>query len=97
MSRPYTYVISRGCTSLRSSAPDTQLVADYVRHMVHQHSIERDGEAPEVRTVATLCKQLVYNNKGMNQGHGLSAAMICAGWDKHNGGQVGNAFSHPKP
>jgi len=70
------------------SAPDTQLVADYVRHMVHQHSIERDGEAPEVRTVATLCKQLVYNNKGMNQGHGLSAAMICAGWDKHNGGQV---------
>eukprot|EP00959_Pyramimonas_sp_CCMP1952_P355159 7439538-Pyramimonas_sp.AAC.1 len=69
------------------SAPDTQLVSDYVRHMVHQHSIEMEG-MPEVKTVANLCMHLVYNNKGMNHGHGLSAAMICAGWDKRHGGQV---------
>lgn len=70
------------------SAPDTQLVADYVRHLVHQASIERDGEPPDVKLVANLCMQLTYNNKGANHGHGLSAAMICAGWDKHKGGQV---------
>mmetsp|Transcript_5761 Transcript_5761/g.9978 ORF Transcript_5761/g.9978 Transcript_5761/m.9978 type:complete len:241 (-) Transcript_5761:655-1377(-) len=69
------------------SAPDTQLVSDHVRHMVHQHAIEIDG-LPEVKTVANLCMQLVYNNKGANGGHGLSAAMICAGWDKYSGGQV---------
>lgn len=70
------------------SAPDTQLVADHVRHMVHQHSIECDGEPTSVKTVANLCKQITYNNKGFNNGHGLTAAMICAGWDKHKGGQV---------
>lgn len=29
-----------------------------------------------------------YQNKGMNQGQGLSAAMICAGYDGARGGQV---------
>lgn len=69
------------------SAPDTQLVADYVRHMVNQHVMEI-GRDPDVKTVANLAMQIVYNNKGVNQGQGLVAAMVCAGWDKHNGGQV---------
>ena len=29
-----------------------------------------------------------YNNKSANHGHGLSAAMICAGWDARKGGQA---------
>lgn len=29
-----------------------------------------------------------YQNKGANGGEGLSAAMICAGWDEKRGGQV---------
>lgn len=29
-----------------------------------------------------------YQNKGANGGEGLSAAMICAGWDAKRGGQV---------
>mmetsp|Transcript_31327 Transcript_31327/g.43451 ORF Transcript_31327/g.43451 Transcript_31327/m.43451 type:complete len:231 (+) Transcript_31327:149-841(+) len=69
------------------SAPDTQIVSDIVRHMVHQHSIEMETN-PEVKTVANLCMQITYNNKGANHGHGLSAAMLCAGWDKYLGGQV---------
>ena len=29
-----------------------------------------------------------YQNKSMNRGEGLMAAMICAGWDARRGGQV---------
>jgi len=70
------------------SAPDTQLISDYVRHMVAQHVMERDGADADVATVANLCMKLAYNNKGANHGQGLSAAMICAGWDAQRGGQV---------
>ncbi len=35
-----------------------------------------------------LRAQINYNNKSMHGGHGLSAAMICAGWDARRGGQV---------
>jgi hypothetical protein len=44
-----------------------------------------------------------YNNKSANHGHGLSAAMICAGWDARKGGQaraprtVTRALLHPPP
>ena len=40
----------------------------------------------------TRAAQINYNNKAANHGHGLSAAMICAGWDARHGGQV---FSLP--
>jgi hypothetical protein len=56
--------------------------------MVAQHVMERDGADADVATVANLCMKLAYNNKGANHGHGLSAAMICAGWDTQRGGQV---------
>ena len=46
------------------------------------------GADADVATVANLCMKLAYNNKGANHGHGLSAAMICAGWDAQCGGQV---------
>ena len=36
--------------------------------------------------------QMNYTNKSMHNGQGLSAAMICAGWDAIRGGQV---FSLP--
>eukprot|EP00239_Pterosperma_sp_CCMP1384_P003981 CAMPEP_0197847332 /NCGR_PEP_ID=MMETSP1438-20131217/5719_1 /TAXON_ID=1461541 /ORGANISM="Pterosperma sp., Strain CCMP1384" /LENGTH=217 /DNA_ID=CAMNT_0043459219 /DNA_START=136 /DNA_END=789 /DNA_ORIENTATION=+ len=69
------------------SAADTQLVSDNVRHIAEQHSITI-GEDPEVKTVANFVMQLVYNNKNFNQGMGLTAAMVLAGWDKQEGGQV---------
>eukprot|EP00899_Mesostigma_viride_P005857 jgi/Mesvir1/15272/Mv06490-RA.1 len=64
------------------SAADTQAVSDYVRHFLHQHSIEQ-GENPTVKVAANLTMQLAYSNKRM-----LMAGMIVAGWDKHAGGSV---------
>ena len=43
------------------------------------------GELPAVKTAATLFQQLCYNNKD-----NLQAGIICAGWDRHNGGSVYN-------
>ncbi len=43
------------------------------------------GELPEVKTAATLFQMLCYNNKD-----NLLAGIICAGWDKFNGGSVYN-------
>jgi len=68
---------------LRSgSAADCQLVADYVRYFCEQHVTEI-GENPTVQTVANLVMQVNYNNKS-----NLMAAMIVAGWDRHQGPQV---------
>lgn len=68
---------------LRSgSAADTQLVADYVRFYASQHIMELQRDA-SVKTVATLVKQMNYNNKAS-----LMGAMIIAGWDAKEGGQV---------
>ena len=50
------------------------------------------GGLPDVLTVANVTMQINYGNKNMNQGQGLMAAMICAGWDAQRGGQV---FSLP--
>lgn len=67
---------------LRSgSAADCQVVADYVRWFSEQHALELQS-TPGVRTVANLVMQMNYNNKG------LIGAMIVAGWDDENGGQV---------
>ena len=62
---------------LRSgSAADTQLVSDYVRHMVHQH--ESQLQRPiDVPTVANLVMQIGYNNKNALS----AAAMLVAGYD----------------
>lgn len=64
------------------SAADTQAIADYVRWFLQMHSVEL-GEEPEVKTAANLFKLLCYNNKNF-----LLASIICAGWDKYNGGSV---------
>jgi len=64
------------------SAADTQAIADYVKWYLELHSTEL-GEAPEVKTAANLFKQMCYHNKNF-----LLAAIICAGWDQHNGGGV---------
>mmetsp|Transcript_4793 Transcript_4793/g.16509 ORF Transcript_4793/g.16509 Transcript_4793/m.16509 type:complete len:227 (-) Transcript_4793:66-746(-) len=69
------------------SAADTQAVTDYVRHMLNQMEMEQ-GKEPKVRTVAQVAMQMNYQNKGANRGMGLSAAMICAGYDEEAGGQV---------
>ena len=62
---------------LRSgSAADTQLVSDYVRHMVHQH--ESQHQRPiDVPTVANLVTQMGYQNKNALG----AAAMLVAGYD----------------
>lgn len=68
------------------SAADTQAIADMVRYYLEVHSMEK-GSPPLVKTAATLFKTVCYNNKDR-----LMASIICAGWDKKNGGSV---FSIP--
>ena len=43
------------------------------------------GEPPTVKAAACLFHELCYNNKDA-----LSAGIICAGWDKREGGSVYN-------
>merc|ERR1719174_3174711 len=64
------------------SAADTQAVSDMVRHYLNQHSITL-GEPPLVKTAAHLFGTICYSNKDR-----LSASIICAGWDKSDGGSV---------
>ena len=42
------------------------------------------GEEPLVKTAASIFQDLCYNYRDQ-----LSAGIICAGWDKRKGGQVG--------
>lgn len=68
---------------LRSgSAPDTQIISDHVTHYLHQLRAET-GEEPTVLTAAKLVQMMNYQNKDA-----LVGAMIIAGFDKHEGGQV---------
>lgn len=71
---------------LRSgSAADTQAVSDYVRYFTEQHEMELkfDPKNPvRVKTVANLVKLMNYQNKH------LVGAMIVAGWDAQEQGQV---------
>ncbi|KAI8471905.1 MAG: nucleophile aminohydrolase [Monoraphidium minutum] len=68
---------------LRSgSAADTQAIGDYVRYFSEQLAAEL-GRAPNVATVAKLVATMNYQNKEM-----LMGAMIVAGYDEQNGGQV---------
>jgi len=66
------------------SAADTQAVADIVRYYLQMHSVEHN-EKPDVKTAAVMFQQLCYSNKDY-----LSAGIIVAGWDKHNGASVYN-------
>eukprot|EP00127_Corallochytrium_limacisporum_P003842 Clim_evm56s153 gene=Clim_evmTU56s153 len=66
------------------SAADTQALADMVRYYLSMHSIEL-GEAPLVKTAASMFRLLCYNNRER-----LTAGIICAGWDPENGGSVYN-------
>ena len=69
------------------SAADTEAIASFVRYHVEQIGMERNGPI-DVRTVARIANQINYQNKGANQGLGLSAYMIIGGWDEKHGAQV---------
>eukprot|EP00189_Rhodosorus_marinus_P005011 CAMPEP_0113959366 /NCGR_PEP_ID=MMETSP0011_2-20120614/4107_1 /TAXON_ID=101924 /ORGANISM="Rhodosorus marinus" /LENGTH=220 /DNA_ID=CAMNT_0000970675 /DNA_START=114 /DNA_END=776 /DNA_ORIENTATION=- /assembly_acc=CAM_ASM_000156 len=64
------------------SAADTQAISDYVRYYISMHALEI-GEEPKVATVGKMFRLICYRNKA-----NLLAAIICAGYDKHEGGQV---------
>jgi len=70
------------------SAADTEAVAGIVRYHVEQIVMEKDGGAPDVKTVAQIANQINYQNKGSNNGYGLGAYMIIGGWDNKYGSQV---------
>ncbi|XP_014665642.1 PREDICTED: proteasome subunit beta type-6-like [Priapulus caudatus] len=64
------------------SAADTQAVSDIVAyHLDFQQS--ETQEAPLVKTAANLFRQMCYRYRDQ-----LSAGILCAGWDKKEGGQV---------
>ena len=48
----------------------------------HTHSIEMD-EPPLVKTAANLFRRYCYNYRDS-----MIAGILCAGWDKREGGQV---------
>jgi 20S proteasome subunit beta 1 len=64
------------------SAADTQAISEYVSYYLDMHGLEL-GELPLVKSAAAMVQSFCYNNKDA-----LQAAMICAGWDQHEGGQV---------
>jgi 20S proteasome subunit beta 1 len=66
------------------SAADTQAISDIAKYYLSLHAVER-GEVPLVATAANIFKDLCYGNKDR-----LMAGIICAGWDKKDGGQVFN-------
>lgn len=64
------------------SAADSQIVSDYVRYFLHQHTIEL-GQPATVKVAANLVRLLSYNNKSM-----LQTGLIVGGWDKYDGGKI---------
>eukprot|EP00126_Sphaerothecum_destruens_P006049 Sdes_comp19185_c0_seq7m10010 len=81
-----TYINDRIYCCRSGSAADTQAIASYVQYYLNMHAIDL-GSRPRVKTAASLFGQLCYGNRDS-----LSAGIICAGWDEHEGGQV---FSIP--
>lgn len=68
---------------LRSgSAPDAQMVSDYVSYFVNQ-MVAESGEEATVELVANLVKTMNYQNKDI-----LVGALIIAGYDAQRGGEV---------
>ncbi|KAF3781010.1 Proteasome subunit beta type-6 [Nymphaea thermarum] len=68
------------------SAADSQIVSDYVRYFLDQHTIQL-GQPATVKVAANLIRLLSYQNKNM-----LQTGLIVGGWDKYEGGQI---FSIP--
>lgn len=64
------------------SAADTQAIADIVSYRLNLFQME-NNEEPTVHAAANVFRDICYNYR--NQ---LSAGIICAGWDKRNGGQI---------
>ncbi|KAG0491320.1 hypothetical protein HPP92_004275 [Vanilla planifolia] len=64
------------------SAADTQVISDYVRYFLNQHTIQL-GQPATVKVAANLVRLLSYQNKNM-----LQAGLIVGGWDKYEGGQI---------
>jgi len=79
-----TYVHDRVYCCRSGSAADTQAVADIVHYHLQMQAVQH-GEPPKVHTAATVFQSLCYDNKD-----NLSAGIIVAGWDKHEGGSVYN-------
>ena len=66
------------------SAADTQAIADIVGYYMRTQET-LIGEAPKVSTAANIFSQMCYSYRDKMQ-----AAIIVAGWDKHQGGTVYN-------
>ncbi|GAA0152109.1 hypothetical protein Leryth_010398 [Lithospermum erythrorhizon] len=64
------------------SAADSQVISDYVRYFLHQHTIQL-GQPATVKVAANLVRLLAYNNKNM-----LQTGLIVGGWDKYEGGKI---------
>ncbi|XP_028394199.1 proteasome subunit beta type-6-like [Dendronephthya gigantea] len=64
------------------SAADTQAIADYVKYQLDLYSHEI-GEDPCVKTAAKMFRKYCYHGRDS-----MSAGIVCAGWDKYDGGQV---------
>ncbi|RRT47014.1 hypothetical protein BHE74_00055508 [Ensete ventricosum] len=64
------------------SAADSQVISDYVRYFLHQHTIQL-GQPATVKVAANLVRLLSYQNKNM-----LQMGVIVGGWDKYEGGQI---------
>ncbi|CAA0808180.1 Proteasome subunit beta type-6 [Striga hermonthica] len=64
------------------SAADSQIVSDYVRYYLHQHTIQL-GQPATVKVAANLVRLLAYNNK-----NNLQTGLIIGGWDKYEGGKI---------
>ncbi|MCO5571300.1 hypothetical protein L7F22_025038 [Adiantum nelumboides] len=64
------------------SAADSQIISDYVRYFLNQHTIQL-GRPATVKTAATLVRELSYQNKSF-----LEAGLIVGGWDKYEGGSI---------
>jgi len=58
------------------------MIADHVRYNLDYYTLQT-GEEPTAGVASRLFRLLCYQNKGH-----LLAGIICAGWDKKNGGQV---------
>uniref|UniRef100_A0A3Q0SXN5 Proteasome subunit beta n=1 Tax=Amphilophus citrinellus TaxID=61819 RepID=A0A3Q0SXN5_AMPCI len=66
--------------ALSGSAADAQTIAEIVNYQLDVHSTEI-GEDPQVRSAATLVRNISYKYK-----EELSAHLIVAGWDRRGGG-----------
>lgn len=64
------------------SAADSQIVSDYVRYFLNQHTIQL-GQPATVKVAANLLRLFSYQNKNM-----LQTGLIVGGWDKYEGGQI---------